>query len=167
MRAPLAILPMLLLGTLAFAQNLTIQCVVRDDRKRPIADLKVEELQITEDGKPVVLQGLKAGAGQAGRLSIVFDSGSADSAGLLRGTVLELLSALKERKVEIGVRDVKQATLLSDYSTDWQGVTRLIVGQIQRSERGVCEIDKNLDRRATTGGGRAENADFCTAARAD
>ena len=125
--AQLAMLPMLS-GILGYAQNLTIQCVVRDDRKRAITDLRAEEMQITEDGKPVVLQSLKPGAGQAGLLSILVDSGSADSAGLARATVQDLLFELKERGVQIGVWDVKQTSLLRDYSPDWNSVTGVVSG---------------------------------------
>jgi VWFA-related protein len=107
-------------------EDITVQCVIRDDRHRAVADLKPEELLITEDGKPVALKSLKAVNGQAGTLAILVDSGSNESLTLGRDAMPELLAGVKDSAVPVSLWDVKQAALLRDFNVDRGGLGALI-----------------------------------------
>jgi VWFA-related protein len=106
-------------------QDLTIQCIVRDDHHRPVQDLKPEDLQITEDGKPVALKSLKPGTAQPAQLSILLDSSSNESLTLTREAAPDLLSALNA--AQLALWDVNPLALLRDFNTDRNTVTGLIV----------------------------------------
>ncbi|MGA3025950.1 MAG: VWA domain-containing protein [Bryobacteraceae bacterium] len=76
----------------ARADEVKLDLVIRDRHGHPIRDLRPEELQITDDGDPVKVTRLHAGA-SAGSLfvSLVFDNLDAVSARLARDAALEML----------------------------------------------------------------------------
>jgi VWFA-related protein len=109
------------------SEDLTVQFIVRDDRHRRIDDLKPEEVQVTEDGKPVTVKSFKfVGRNGSALLSVLVDSESVESLSAARDNVAELLSAAGDQNTQISLWDTKQIALLRDFSSDRNGIASVI-----------------------------------------
>ena len=111
----------------AAQEPLTLQFVASDDHHRLVENLRADEIQITEDGKPLVLQALRRPSpGGPSQLSILIDSSASESVSLARSGVPELLQAASDSNLQISAWDTARAELLLDFGSGKRALTEAL-----------------------------------------
>ncbi|MGC2662436.1 MAG: VWA domain-containing protein [Bryobacteraceae bacterium] len=123
----LLVLAWCLAATLEAQETLTLQVVVRDEHRRSVEDLKPEEVQISEDGKPVTVQSFhRVRTEKPELLSILMNSGSSESVALAREDAPELFTGDSGKDLRGSLWDTKQGSLLLNWSSDRKALTEAL-----------------------------------------
>ena len=129
------------------ADEVLIDLVVRDKKKRPVLDLTPQDIAVSDSGKPVELSALHLVNGQAGAASIglVFDRMRPESA-KVAGDIAAQLIALAPQRCSFAVLGLDQRLRLYQNFTEDGAAVKTAIGAALGSETGsgLTEAEKQL-----------------------
>ena len=141
------------------ADEVTLDLVVHDKRNKPVVDLKVEDIAVSDSGSAVELTGLRLVTGQSGanhRITMVFDRLDPSSAKNAHDIAIRILKTIPANQFSFSVLNIGgRLRLFQDFTSDVPALEKAVGAATERNdgtkEDSAALPEKNLIAAAQTG----------------